>query len=221
MSRRNHYGRWTAEEDQRLRDLWLATPRLVGREIAQALGRSAAACWSRARMIGLPQRGISPAVARATAANARKVREAALAQARHASIDMPSIDAAWLAGIIDARGYLGIPPSGTTPLLSVILDDRKLVAEIYHAAGMSGAVRRLVRKAKVRVSWGWHLSGIYQIWALLRAILPYLRARRQLADAILAWPIDGPDIEARRQAIRDQIAYLSAIRDLPAPQESQ
>jgi hypothetical protein len=214
---------WTQDEDGRLTALWSSG--LVGREIAFELGRSVPACWSRAKMLGLPPRAESPAVLAERAKMARAASIAAAQERANQTMNLDRSTAAWVAGVFDAHGTMGAygrQPAKAALRMAVSSKRRALVAGLYLAIG-HGATRQLHRARKTRVTWIYDLSGTLMVQTLLRSIAPLMRVRRPLADLLLQWPVNGPhttmgrnEVAAKRVELYQAIAEFNAREDLRA-----
>lgn len=217
MAKRKPRSTWTAEQDRELTELWASG--MPCSEIAERIRRPQPVTYYRVRTLKLPLRDVPRAEMLRRASEMRLRREEQLREDRTAVAPLDQASAIWLAGVLDARGYIGVPPTGGSLMLSVVSDDRALIAAAHAAAGLIGSANPgQPRRRTDSRRWIWAAWGTLCIQSLLRALLPHLRVRRRLAELLLAWPPTATDDEsqAARAKIRAEIEYLRATDDLPA-----
>lgn len=116
----------------------------------------------------------------------------------HANLrEMSVAEKAYLAGLIDGEGYVGITrATASVPakackrgiayrlLLSVRMTDRSPLDFAARCTGLGGVRKQAVPKGGFRVPWVWQLWS-RQAAALLEAIRPYLLVKASQADVCI------------------------------------
>lgn len=154
-------------------------------------------------------------LARAAQARAKKVERERAELERKAICYLAGDDARWLAGVVDARGTIGV----SAGQLFFVVDslNRALPLEIWTVTGQRGQLnRRSVTRRNQRGGWRWSEGSQPSVRAILRAIKPYVRARRELLDLVLSCPAtDGtPETEARQKDIERKIWEWRQMQDV-------
>lgn len=129
--------------------------------------------------------------------------------------------AAYLAGLIDGEGYIGILqvkpgekkewhtqwPYMFVPVLKVAMCDKDLILWLYNSFGGTFEVRRGNERRLESYCWAVRKS---QVRDFIKLIYPYLRSKRKQAEIILKFPknysgvqITKEIFEARKRAYEE------------------
>lgn len=102
---------------------------------------------------------------------------------------MKSVDAAWLAGLIDGEGSISISPSShnkvsLVPTVAVSMTTPRVLKEIVHLTGFG--------RVSTAIQNGWGYKPLYrwyvvsrQAATLLREINPYMRLKKKQALLVI------------------------------------
>lgn len=119
-------------------------------------------------------------------------------------------DAAWIAGILDGEGYLGIV--GTTasygPRIAVLNTNHPMIDHLCALTGVGTVGFRKARGNK-RPAWVWKLDRREHVAALLLAALPYLITKREQALILLELPTRQMKRPEERKRLFERIRSLN------------
>ena len=89
---------------------------------------------------------------------------------------------AWLAGIIDGEGYIGIRYHGSSLRLELVIEmtSKEAIDRIRAVTGYRGKILVRARSPKHKDMWRWEIVG-QKVARVLRFCLPYLVVKRRQA----------------------------------------
>jgi len=133
------------------------------------------------------------------------------------------IDAAYLAGLIDGEGHIGITINVNgyhVPHVQIIMTDKGCLEWVASTIGVKLCVFAHQNHIKYRPQFMIRLGGRRAIW-LCTAILPYLKVKKEQANILYrfsetyrtGWETKTPEeVIAARQALKDEIHRLNTPR---------
>jgi len=96
-------------------------------------------------------------------------------------------DAAWLAGFVDGEGCIAVyPTSGRNylhPRISVANTFRGVLEEIQELLGFGG-IRTKHQVGNDKESYAWQANAHADVYRCLKALIPYLRLKREQAELV-------------------------------------
>lgn len=108
--------------------------------------------------------------------------------------DLTPIEASYIAGFFDGEGSIFIAKTKDKNGLEVFYDcisitntNFEILCFISDTSGVGNVNVHQKQKGKNRASWVWRLYG-HEAQSFLRAILPYLKVKRTLAEILLTFP---------------------------------
>ena len=146
---------------------------------------------------------------------------------------MSKLDAAYLAGLVDGEGYIGIMMNRRgekatfhsvkdylyTPVLKICMTDRAIIEWLYCSFGGTFEIRKA--RGNARESYGW-MCRKAQVRKFLGYLYPYLRVKRKQAEVIFRYPVGEPgkplpdEIWRKRDELYGEIRALNktgTVRD--------
>ena len=114
----------------------------------------------------------------------------------HLCIESPCpICIAWVAGIFEGEGTIGLPKTGYSVRASIRMDDRDVIERVYSVMGF-GLFRQLAVHRphdRIVIQYNYQVSSAKQVIAFLEAILPHLgeRRRKKALEAIASAHLVG------------------------------
>ena len=142
---------------------------------------------------------------------------------------MNKLMAAYLAGLIDGEGYLGIlqVKKGEKskwsslrefqyiPVMKVCMTDRDIIEWLYKSFGGTFETRQHPEKEwKSKVSYGWTMRK-NQVIEIVRLVYPFLRVKKKQAQILLRFPLGqvgtiiSDSVYEIRGKLRDEIRTLN------------
>src|SRR3990167_8433239 len=141
---------------------------------------------------------------------------------------MSKLQAAYLAGLIDGEGYIGILRTQKNdkahctylhehaycPVLKIAMTDRSIIEWLYSSFGGTFEIRRARENA--RESYGWTCRKAL-VGKFLRYLYPYLRVKRKQAEIIFRYPQISPgtkiseDVYGKRGELYLSIRALNKV----------
>lgn len=141
---------------------------------------------------------------------------------------MSKLQSAYLAGLIDGEGYIGIMMNRRgnkknfhsakdyiyTPVLKVCMTDKDTIEWLYRSFGGTFETRKAHHNAKE--SYGWMCRKAL-VGKFLRYLYPYLRVKKKQAEIIFRFPIGKPgillskEIWDKRDKLYEEIRTLNKV----------
>jgi hypothetical protein len=115
-------------------------------------------------------------------------------------------DAAWIAGILDGEGCLGVTrrPNGRHVAYAMRISVRntcpRMIDRLYRTTGM-GSLHFRPGDEKRRATVIWIVDRLAEVEALLLAVLPHLTTKSRQAELLLQWPRGGVTSPGERERL--------------------
>jgi hypothetical protein len=103
--------------------------------------------------------------------------------------DVPPIDAAWLAGILEGEGSF---ISKGRPKIQVAMTDQDIIARLSELTGVGRVYAVSRQKPHHKDAWLWAVNRPAHLEHIIRLVLPWLGQRRTLAAKDVLRKISSP-----------------------------
>lgn len=145
---------------------------------------------------------------------------------------MSKVTAAYLAGLIDGEGYIGLisnPRKGYEtitykPVLKIVMTNETMIRWLHQSFG-GYFETRIFKDSNNKMAYGWSLQNRKQVQPFLEKVKPFLRIKKEQAETVITYckenhilggqpgllggrPLNPQEIE-KRKALYEKIRHLN------------